>query len=190
MSDATGADPDDRRPRQPARAPGCSASGSTSSTRAAEADRRAAYVFVMGSLARAAAHLRLPARVPRDQLAADRRAARGARVPRTRPRTTATRPTSAATSRPTSPRSCAGGELPDGPHPEAGARRAHQRLQHLHQVGARSGSACTGSRSSRSTCPARAAGGASPARAAATSSNDRRYVGGPAARADHAAASR
>ncbi len=46
-----------------------------------------------------------------------------------------------------------GGAHPDGAHPEAGARRAHQRLQHLHQVGRDLGADVRHARSSPSTCP-------------------------------------
>ncbi len=76
----------------------------------------------------------------------------------TRPRTTATRPTSAATSRPTSPCSCAAAQHPDGADPEAGPRGATPTPATPTSSGPRSGSACTRSRSSPSTCPARAAG--------------------------------
>ena len=53
----------------------------------------------------------------------------------TRPRTTATRPTSAATSRRTSPCSCAAARTRWGRIPKPSIAVAHQRLQHLHQVG-------------------------------------------------------
>ena len=72
--------------------------------------------------------------LPRDQLPADRGAPRGARVPGRRRglrllaghlRLREGRRRDAAP----------GGEAPDGAHPEAGARGAHECVQHLSQVG-------------------------------------------------------
>ena len=87
-----------------------------------------------GEPRRAPAHLRLPDRLPGDQLAADRRApsrprlsqrGRGLRLLARHLRLRQGR-----LRRPDARRRAA-----DGPHPEAGARGLHQRLQHLHQVG-------------------------------------------------------
>ena len=139
----TAREQDDRRAAgAPARARGSSATGSRGSTPRPSAAEPAAYVFVMGSLAELLRVFDLHARLPRDQLAADRGAARGARVPeRGRGLRLLARHLRLRQGR--RRHAAPGRGAPDGPHPEAGARGRHQRLQHLHQVGGDLGALCT-----------------------------------------------
>ncbi len=87
-----------------------------------------------GEPRRAPAHLRLPDRLPGDQLAADRRAPSRARLPQRgrglRLLARHLRLRQGRLRHPDARRPAA-----DGPDPQAGARGLHQRLQHLHQMG-------------------------------------------------------
>ena len=146
---------------------------------------RSAYVFVMGSLVELLRDVRSAGQLSRDQLAADRGAARRARVPergrglRLLARHLRLRQGRRRAAAPQ-------GRAPDGHAAAARARRAHQRVQHLHQVGRDLGAAVPRSRCSRSTSRARAPTARRRSPASRTSRRDRAYVAAQLARADRA----
>ena len=154
---------------------GCSVSGSLTSARAAEEGQGAAYVFVMGSLNEVLKAFDMPVTFPEITslqlavrheaheylaeaedpwlLAGYLRLRQGRRC-----------------------RAAARRRAPHGSDSQAEHGGLHQRLQHLHQVGGRSGSACMACRSSPWTCPGHRQIGVHTQPGDASFETDRHYV--------------